>query len=308
MKNPKVSVIIPVYNGEKYLQETIESVLNQTYQDFEIIIVDDASTDGSPEIIKSFIKKYPDKIKVFWHKKNKGCPAATKNTGIKHAKGDFIAFLDQDDVWYPDKLKKQVNILEKEQKIIANFANTDIFDESRQKIIGKKWSFIPPFPPQRLLRIRLLQGNFIQSTSSAIAKKEILNKIGGFDEKMKMTDDYELWLRLSHFGQISFLRQLLLFWRLRRSSLSHSEVAHIKDLEYFTNKLMKLINTEEEKEIAQKKILIYKIRLANYYLDLGNYQDARSIYKSVLKNNDQKMVRLILTIMLIRSKNCAINC
>jgi len=296
MKNPKVSVIIPVYNGEKYLKETIDSVLKQTYQDFEIIIVDDASTDSSPEIIRSFIKKYPDKIKLFWHKKNKGCPAATKNTGIKHAKGDFIAFLDQDDVWLPRKLEKQINILKSNDRLIANFTNGYIFDDPKNKAIAKRWAYITPFPDFYVVRKRLLKENFILSSSSALVRAKILKKAGGFDEKMKLADDYDLWFRLTFYGKFSFIQEPLFNWRFHTESLSFNEEKHINDLIYFFKKILsndKL--AKEEKNLAKIKKSLYIVRLANFYLDRGKIKQAKEIYSAVAPSvPNYGLVKIIL--------------
>lgn len=105
--NVRVSVILPVYGVEKYIQQTIQSVLDQTYQNFEIIVVDDESPDKSVEICQGF----DDSRITIIHQKNRGL-AGARNTGIRHAKGDYLAFLDGDDLWHPEKLEKHVYHLE----------------------------------------------------------------------------------------------------------------------------------------------------------------------------------------------------
>ncbi len=110
--NPTVSVIIPTYNRANLVSRAIKSVLNQTYQDFEIIVVDDCSEDNTEEIVKSF---NDSRIRYIKHKKNKGGSAA-RNTGIKRARGKYIAFLDDDDEWLPSKLEKQIMLFEKLSK------------------------------------------------------------------------------------------------------------------------------------------------------------------------------------------------
>src|SRR5699024_7875511 len=106
---PKVSVITPVYNAEHYLRETIESVINQTYKSFEYLLIDDCSTDNSASIIKEFAKR-DSRIKYVKLKENSGA-AVARNTGLEHAQGRYIAFIDSDDVWYPAKLEKQLNYM-----------------------------------------------------------------------------------------------------------------------------------------------------------------------------------------------------
>ena len=107
----KVSVIIPAFNCEKYISEAIDSVLNQTCQNFEIIVIDDGSKDNTGVIVREYLNKYPNKIKDF-HQENKG-PAAARNLGIRNAKCEYIAFLDADDLWGKEKLEKSINFLEK---------------------------------------------------------------------------------------------------------------------------------------------------------------------------------------------------
>ena len=116
MSGPKVSVVIGSYNCEKFIHETVQSVIDQTFRDWELIIVDDCSTDNTCQEI-SRIKD--ERIKLIRLDSNSGLPAAPRNVGIKNAKGDYIAFLDHDDIWLPEKLERQVAFLEKNKDIIA---------------------------------------------------------------------------------------------------------------------------------------------------------------------------------------------
>ncbi len=114
LKNPLVSIITPFFNGELYLNETIESVIDQKYEDWELILVDDGSRDGSLDIAKSYSEKFPGKIFYFHHENNvnKGA-SASRNLGLAKAKGELLAFLDSDDLWLPEKLASQINLLRK---------------------------------------------------------------------------------------------------------------------------------------------------------------------------------------------------
>ena len=112
---PKVSVIIPTYNRAEYLPDAIDSVLAQTFRDFEVIIIDDGSTDNTREIIEKYIKRYPQIIRPFYQM-NSGASVA-RNKGIEEARGEYIAFLDSDDVWLSKKLERQVSVLERDKKI-----------------------------------------------------------------------------------------------------------------------------------------------------------------------------------------------
>lgn len=162
-RSQPVSVIIPVYNSEKYLAEAIDSVLAQTYQDFELIIVDDGSTDHSREIAKS----YP-KVKYIYQE-NRGV-AAARNYGIKQAKGEFLAFLDADDLWLPEKLALQMEVFAKEPslEIVTGFVEQFISPEIPPDI-ARKYAF-PDRP---------LQG---YSPTAILIRRQALEKTGPFHE------------------------------------------------------------------------------------------------------------------------------
>jgi glycosyltransferase involved in cell wall biosynthesis len=143
MKYPKISVLTTVYNGERFLEETIESVLNQTFKDFEYILVDDGSTDKTKEIIKSFEKK-DNRIKYFYAGKNKGYGNLHNviNLGLKKCRGKYIARLDADDICYPNRLEAQYTYLEKHPKIFMIGSSADVIDKTGKKIgelIKKPW-------------------------------------------------------------------------------------------------------------------------------------------------------------------------
>ena len=138
MGKPLVSVVMPVYNAQDYLAEAINSMLSQTYQNFELIIIDDASKDSSPEIIKRYQKKFPKKIKIITVKKNlnRGGDHCA-NLGIEIAKGKYIARMDADDISLPHRLEKQVEFLEKNPKVFLLGSNAYVIDK-RGKVIGDK--------------------------------------------------------------------------------------------------------------------------------------------------------------------------
>ena len=130
MNYPKVSVIIPTYNRQKLLPKAIKSVLNQTFKNFELIIVDDGLTDNTKEIIKEFQKRDP-RIKYIWQE-NFGAPAGPKNTGIKNSKGEYIAFLDDDDEWLPEKLERVIEIPPKTIHALKNIGKETLYLVSAQ--------------------------------------------------------------------------------------------------------------------------------------------------------------------------------
>ena len=146
MVNPKVSIGIPSYNHEKYISETIESILNQTFQDFEIIITDDGSSDNSLDVIKSISDP---RIKLFVFDENQGACKAVNNC-IKNSRGEYFAYVSSDDVWDKDKLEKQVKFLDENPHFPAVFTKVNIIDEDGKEFIDKN-HFISLFLSRKIV-------------------------------------------------------------------------------------------------------------------------------------------------------------
>lgn len=207
--NPLISIIIPTYNKSQYLKEAIESVLNQTYKEIEVIVVDDGSTDNTGEVVKSF----DDPRVIYFFQKNKG-PAAARNSGLRRAKGKYIAFLDSDDLWLKEKLKKQIDFMEKNSEIgLLGTGCYEITDKG--KIIGKK---IFPIKNEILQKDLIKYNPFIQS--SVMVKREVFDKVGLYDENFRESEDYELWLRIAENYKIRNLAEPLVMKRYYREGLS----------------------------------------------------------------------------------------
>lgn len=127
-----VSVIVPLYNAEKYIEETMESILNQTYKNIEIVIVDDGSKDQSSSIVKNLKKKYPEQIKYILQE-NQGVSVA-RNTGIENASGEYISFLDSDDLWHPTKIEKQITSMQKSNMNACYCGYMNFYEETGEKV------------------------------------------------------------------------------------------------------------------------------------------------------------------------------
>ncbi len=264
-KGPMVSVIIPSYNGERFIGEAIESVLNQTYQNFEIIIVDDGSTDGSKSVIKPFL--WDPRIKFVEHGQNKGIPSA-RNTGIKMSKGEFVAFLDQDDLWLPEKLERQIAVFERSPSNVGLvFSNINIVNIVNGKGAAKEYPLrghvplhINELSPQEVLKALFLH-NFIPMVT-VLVRREYINKVGLLDETIRGgADDYDLCLRLAAECKIEYLDIPLAVRRIHGANYSSVEL-FFKDNLLITNKML-----------AQAPFLagLKKKRLATLYYDLGRY-------------------------------------
>lgn len=181
MPKPLISVIVPVFNGEKYIKETLQTILSQDYQEKEIIVVDDGSTDGSQEIIRSFAE-----IKYIFQD-NSGVPVA-RNRGIQEAVGEFIAFSDQDDLWKPYKLTEQI-------KYLMENPNTEFVISMRKTVLEKGIS-----PPSWLKKELLDSENIDHSPSSLLAKKSLFDKIGTFNSDLENASDVDWFFRARDAG------------------------------------------------------------------------------------------------------------
>lgn len=195
-----VSVVIPIYSVEAYISEAIDSVLSQTFKDFELLLIDDGSPDGSVGICESF---NDSRIRII-RQENKGL-AGARNTGIRNTRGDFIAFLDGDDLWLPKKLEAHVNHFQANQEVGVSFTSSLIIDENSQ---STNQSLNPKL--KNISILDLLKSNPIGNGSAAVIRKTALEEIAYsveddngslvqhyFDETLRRAEDIELWLRLA---------------------------------------------------------------------------------------------------------------
>jgi len=209
----KVSVITPLYNSKKYIEKAIESILNQTYKDFEMIVVDDGSTDGSGELVKN---KFRDKVRYIYQE-NKGAAAAV-NRGISLSQGNYIAFCDSDDWWLPDKLEKQVEFLEVNQNF--GLVYSDVFLARDGVLTQETWlqsrKVLPCSGGKEKCLVPLFSKNFIPAPLTVLMRKSVIDRVGFFNEKFSSTYDYEYWFRILEAGiQIAFLDEPLAVWNSR---------------------------------------------------------------------------------------------
>lgn len=194
-----ISVVLPTFNREVYLSRAIESVLTQTYRDFELIIIDDGSTDKT----RSLVESYQDERMSYLYQENQGISLA-RNLGIEKAKGEWVAFLDSDDEWLPKKLEKQnyfsqnhshIQIIHGDEIWIRNGVRVNPM-KKHQKSGG--WIF------EKCLKLCLI------SPSAVMIKKELFSKVGVFDPEMTVCEDYDLWLRITSKFEVGYIDDLLL--------------------------------------------------------------------------------------------------
>lgn len=199
MKAPAISVIIPTYNRAHLIDRAIQSVLPQTYKDFEIIVVDDGSTDNTEEVVLSFGS---EKMRYIRHETNRGV-AAARNTGIRDARGEYIAFQDSDDEWYPNRLEVISKIVEDRKDIDFIVSYGKVIRNGEIVRDAGKAPWINDLSKEELV-VRLFSDNFI-ATQAVVVKKEKILEVGGFDENFPSSSDYELWLRLIPICSVLFV-------------------------------------------------------------------------------------------------------
>jgi glycosyltransferase involved in cell wall biosynthesis len=211
MKNqPLVSVIMPVYNGEKFLRDSIESILNQTYKNFEFIIVDDGSTDNSVRIIKEYQKK-DKRIKLIENKKNLGQSKSLK-IGLKNTKGFYYSKMDCDDISDKNRLEKELDFLEKNKDYVIVGSNLEIIDEDKKKI---GYRFYPQ-ENKEIKKTLIFKSPF--AYPSTMIKLELLKTII-YDEKYLYCEDYDLWFKLLKYGKGKNLPDFLLKYRINKNQV-----------------------------------------------------------------------------------------
>ena len=214
-KNPVVSVLMSCYNGEKWIGDAIESVLNQTFRDFEFIIIDDGSKDKSLEIMKDYSAK-DSRIRII-EKENTGLPDSL-NVGIKEAKGDWIARIDTDDLCEPQRLEKQFDLTTSDPELVLiGSAYHEIDEEGRVQ----KLQLYPENHPE--LKKNLLHKKRFFAHSSAFYKTEIVRKAGGYRPRIKKSEDYDLWLRLAETGKLACIPEPLIRFRIHPGQISHED-------------------------------------------------------------------------------------
>jgi teichuronic acid biosynthesis glycosyltransferase TuaG len=209
------SVIIPVYNAGAYIEQSLASVFAQTCSDFEVIVVDDGSTDDSADRVNQF-SHHPALRYIY--QTNAG-PAAARNTGLNQAKGQFIAFLDADDMWHPDKLAAHLSRMQRDPKLGLSFNWFEVFYDRPN---GER--FVPWFAPptkSTLYWEDFLERNWTGTSSTVVIRAECLTEQCKFDSRFRTSEDYQLWLKIAQAGwKIGFIPEALTVYRRRPHSLT----------------------------------------------------------------------------------------
>lgn len=298
-----VSVIIPVYNSEKYVEDTIKSILNQTYDDIEIITIDDGSSDGSAKVIKELIGIYNGKKTIkYYYQENSGVSIA-RNSGIEKANGEYIAFMDSDDLWENTKIEAQMKMIQKTSMKACYCGFLDFFQEDN---LTKKRKM-------KLLSGRILydflKDDVICWTGTWVIEKSLVDKNNiRFTENCNWGEDLEFFFKIASITEVCCVEEYLALYRIRPNSLttSSSFLKRSEDIHVLIN-LDKWMKQNADKLIYKNidKIsnLIYQFRipfsLINYtyaYMNTSSNEDIHKNFNSVyekLYTNYMKNLSLI---------------
>jgi glycosyltransferase involved in cell wall biosynthesis len=293
---PKVSVIIPAYNTEGYLAETIRSVLDQTYDDFEVIVVDDGSSDGTLALARSF----EPRITVLT--KPNGGPASARNLAIRNSRGDYIAFLDSDDLWMKDKLEEQVALLERNPEVGLVYGQALMFRQNNGELnVSEKIGFTCD-PSFRLL----LQGNYIPN-STVMVRRVCINKVGLLNEARALigVEDYEYWLRITKHFAMSGIGRPLIYYRVREGNLMGDSketktprlyIAALREMERLYPRLW------EECELDRQKLFAkFHIRAGFAWKQKGEWKQLATEFREALRYSSKPRVfRWMVAAMLLK--------
>lgn len=269
---PKVSVIIPAYNNARFLQEAVESVFAQTYQDYEIIVIDDGSTDNTKEVLAPYL----DRIQYIYQP-NRGASSA-RNTGIRHSHGDYIAFLDADDIWLPEKLRIQVEYLNNHPDTAMVYALALRVDVNGRA--SNHRNMLKRSLPCGDIFNALFFRDFI-TLSSVVIRKRILDAIGLFDESFTHAEDHELWLRIARQFKIFGIGEYLCKYRLTPQSLGKRN----KDAAFTCKRRV----IEKHYKLSQDLCrpisqALYKKAIGHFFFRVGRYYSRQGNEKIALEH------------------------
>jgi len=276
-----VSVVLPVYNGGKFIRESLDSVLAQTFHDYEIICVDDGSTDDSVAILD----EYRQHVTVI-RQANAGQGTA-RNAGVRQASGRYVAFIDQDDRWYPWKLEQQAVAIEHRPEAVLVHCNSDRMD-SEGRVVQRgatlaEYSGAMESPLGRLL------GEGLILPSAMLVRRDAFERVGGFDHALRGYEDFDLCARLKQEGPFMFLDEPGMCYRVHAGGSSRAGHTVVRSRERFLTNMMKLYGADEA-----KRRIIYML-LAECYSDWGmnemrakNFREAQTMLLRSLRCNPTK--------------------
>jgi glycosyltransferase involved in cell wall biosynthesis len=291
---PKVSVVIPAYNAMAYLPETVESVLQQSFTDFELLIINDGSSD---HIVQWASQLTDPRLKLI-SQQNQGLPGA-RNTGITHAQGEYIAFLDADDLWEPTKLEKQLQCFQANPNAGVVYTWTVLVDE-----YGQPTGRIFASQAEGNVWLQLLETDVISNGSSAMVRRDCFQVVGLFDRSLTSAEDLDMWLRIAEKYPFAVVKEPLTLYRQYATSMSKNRQRMFQNLQTVIDKAFQGA-TSEKLHLRNRAYASITLNQAWWSVGEGDYEAAKAWQKQAIAYYPQvrftdRCIRLNLAIALIR--------
>jgi glycosyltransferase involved in cell wall biosynthesis len=291
---PKVSVVIPAYNAMVYLPQTIDSVLNQTFTDFEILVINNSSSDN---IIEWISQIQDSRITLITHE-NQGA-TNSRNLGISIAKGEYIAFLDADDIWEKTKLEKQVSCLDKNPSVGLVYTWTQLIDST-----GKLLKFSMRHQEEGYIWEKIVIQDVVGNGSCAMVRASCFEQVGLFDINVGIADDFDMWIRIAAVYEFAVVKECLVFYRQHSNNASKNRRKMIDTHARIIEKSFKDIplNLLYLRNRAYANLCRYQSWIA---MKDGNYQEAKLLFKHATLHNPNwwfhtNYIRLYLAISVLQ--------
>ncbi len=269
---PAVSIIMPTYNRCRFITKAIESVIEQTYSNWELIIVDDGSTDQTSEVVGKYVQN--DSRIRYIKQKNAGC-AAARNRALAEATGAYIAFIDDDDVYEPNKLQIQVEYLNENPKIGFVYSDSELID-----VRGNHLKNVPEIPQRSFLE--LITG-FAVPPIAIMVKKECFDRVGLFCTELRNTDDYDMWLRIAKEFQFAYLPAKVALYVWHDGNLTLNQRKTTANLTFIYKRLMKQRLSEDERRQVIRSVLQFTYWYADEKRAKKEYEEAFFYYRMAFK-------------------------
>jgi len=288
-----VSVIVPAYNTAPYIGETLESIFAQTYGDYEVIVVNDGSPDSAE--LERVLSPYQNRI-CYIKQENRGL-AGARNTGIRHARGEFLAFPDSDDLWLPDFLLEMVRFFSKNPTYDLACADCIYFGDT--ELAGKTWQGLDPIrPPVTLEKILPTHGGAF--ASFVLLRRDMARKVGPFDEQLRLLEDYNYWLRVLYSGaKWAYVPKVLGKRRVHSESLTYHQDVVVPNAILALEKFSRMLDPSgREASLVRQEIARSRSRLASgrgrRQLACGDYEAAKQAFREANQAVPSRKLRLAL--------------
>ena len=273
-----VSVIVPAYNTAPYIGETLESIFAQTYGDYEVIVVNDGSPDSAE--LERVLGPYQNRIRYI-KQENRGL-AGARNTGIGHARGEFLAFPDSDDLWLPDFLREMVGFFSENPTYDLACADCVYFGDT--ELAGRSWQALDPIPPPVTLE-KILPTHGGAFASFVLLRRDMARKVGPFDEQLRLLEDYNYWLRVLYCGaKWAYVPKVLGKRRVHSESLTYHQDVVVPSAIVALEKFLTMLDPSgREAFLVGQEIARARSRLAlargRRQLANGDYQEAKQAFR-----------------------------